>query len=231
MSAGPIAKSSTRVLVEPVDEAGAEVRREVVAEVGGRALQRVDDRRQLADRRQRRVGREPVDVLRDRRGCSRTTRGSRSSSQQLQQIHRRGERVRLVGAVGRPVARRVVELRTRVRLPGLLQRVVLLADVLRAERDRPAAARSRRRANTSWLSLLRRPNTDSAAVDAGRRRLRARWPRLPWNDSEDIGMTWTSSETRLAVRSEMSNWRSDTCSPMSSSTCSSNPVPVRFACS
>ena len=38
----------------------------------------------------------------------------------------------------------------------------------------------------------------------------------------------TIAEKRFAVKSEMSNCRSDVCSPMSSSDCSSSPEPVRF---
>ena len=38
----------------------------------------------------------------------------------------------------------------------------------------------------------------------------------------------TMAEKRFAVKSEMSNCRSDVCSPRSSSDCSSSPEPVRF---
>ena len=87
-----------------------------------------------------------------------------------------------------------------------------------AERHRIGAARSRRRSNTQWLSLLRRPNPA-----AGRSSLPA--DTVPLNENDDTGVTWAISENRFDVRSEMSNCRSDTCSPMSSSACSSNPDP------
>jgi hypothetical protein len=75
-----------------------------------------------------------------------------------------------------------------------------------------------------WLVLLRRPNTvpgrSSFPADA-----------VALNDNDENGITWMMPENLSEVRSEMSNWRKDTCSPISSSTCSSKPEPTRLACS
>ena len=45
------------------------------------------------------------------------------------------------------------------------------------------------------------------------------------------GSGYTMPDTRSVLRSAMSNSRSETCSPMSSNTCSSRPEPTRLACS
>ena len=91
-------------------------------------------------------------------------------------------RVGLVGAVGGPIACRIVELRAGIRLPGSLQGVVLLVGVLQAHRDRRRAARSRTRPSRCCCRC-----SAARTTVAGRSSLPAEIE--PLNDSDDIGVT------------------------------------------
>src|SRR5436190_22209254 len=120
-------------LLVPVLQSEANALAEHVADVGGETVAFVEAVRQLLDRRQRRVDGQAVDVARFRMDEVIREADVRLGPE-LQQIRRGQERVRRVAAGRGPVAGWILELRSRVGLTRLLERLVLFELIRRTER-------------------------------------------------------------------------------------------------
>ena len=107
--AGLNAKSSTSYFSNQYTSPAPRCGVDHVARVGRHAVALVVHGRQLRHGRQRGIRRQAVDIRRF--AADEVVREADVGLRpELQQIRRRGQRVRVIAAVGRPVSRRIVEL-------------------------------------------------------------------------------------------------------------------------